>query len=87
VRLIGDLTPNYNNRNNFAWFFRAFMIILPQKPTKLDENMGRLIKWVLILCVFGFVALSVYACVGPFFGVKFDPMRSPVRQSIELNEI
>jgi len=53
----------------------------------LDVSMGRLIKWVLILCVFGFVALSVYACVGPFFGVKFDPVRSPVSQSIQLNEI
>ena len=49
--------------------------------------MGRLIKWVLILCVFGFVALSVYAYVGPFFGVKFDPVRNPVSQSIQLNEI
>jgi hypothetical protein len=87
VRLIGDLTPNYNNRNNFAWFFRAFVIILLQKPTKLDISMGRLIKWVLILCVFGFVALSVYAYVGPFFGVKFDPIRSPISQSIKLNEI
>ncbi len=49
--------------------------------------MGRLIKWILILCVFGFLALSVYAYVGPFFGVKFDPIRSPVSQSIKLNEI
>lgn len=63
------------------------MIILWQKPTKLDVSMGRLIKWVLILCVFGFVALSVYAYVGPFFGVQFDPVRSPVSQSIQLNEI
>ena len=63
------------------------MLILRQKPTKVDESMGRLIKWVLILCVFGFVALSVYAYVGPFFGVKFDPIRSPVSQSIQLNEI
>lgn len=63
------------------------MIILQQKPTKLDVSMGRLIKWILILCVFGFLALSVYAYVGPFFGVKFDPIRSPVSQSIKLNEI
>jgi hypothetical protein len=87
VRLIGDLTPNYNNRNNFAWLFKAFVIILRKKPTKLDVSMGRLIKWILILCVFGFVALSAYAYVGPFFGVKFDPVRSPVIQSIQLNEI
>ena len=63
------------------------MIIMWQKPTKLDVSMSRLIKWVLILCVFGFVALSVYAYVGPFFGVTFDPIRSPVSQSIQLNEI
>lgn len=49
--------------------------------------MGRLIKLVLILCVFGFVALSVYAYVGPFFGVKFDPVRSPASKTIQLNEI
>jgi len=50
-------------------------------------RMGRLIKWVLIFCVFGFLALSVYAYVGPFFGVKFDPIRSPISQPINLNEI
>lgn len=49
--------------------------------------MGRLIKWVLILCVFGFLALSVYTYVGPFFGVKFDPIRTPTSQPIQLNEI
>ena len=48
--------------------------------------MGSVIKWVLILCVFGFLALSIYAYVSPFFGVNFDPVRTPVTHSIELNE-
>ena len=73
--------------NNFAWFLAIFMIILAQIPTLLDMNMGRLIKWVLILCVFGFLALSAYTYVGPFFGVKFDPIRTPTSQPIQLNEI
>jgi hypothetical protein len=63
------------------------MVILKEKPTKLDMRMGRLIKWFLILCICGFLALSVYAYIGPFFGVKFDPIRNPVSQQIKLNEI
>jgi uncharacterized oligopeptide transporter (OPT) family protein len=63
------------------------VFIILKKTTKSDMKMGRLIKWVLIFCVFGFLALSVYAYVGPFFGVKFDPIRNPVSQPINLNEI
>jgi len=48
--------------------------------------MGRLIKWLFILIVFGFVALVGYAYLGPFFGADFSPNQTPTTQIIQLNE-
>jgi hypothetical protein len=48
--------------------------------------MGRIIKWLFILCVLGFVGLVVYAYLGPFFGADFSPKQTAVTQQIELHE-
>ena len=46
--------------------------------------MLRLIKWLLILAVLGFVALVAYAYIGPFFGADFAPPEEEIRQDILL---
>lgn len=44
--------------------------------------MGRLIKWLIYLCILAFLALTAYAYLGPFFNVSFAPdtteMTTPV---------
>ena len=47
--------------------------------------MGRLIKLLLYLLILGFVALVVYAYVGPFFGVDFAPEPVEIRQPVTLD--
>lgn len=47
--------------------------------------MGRLIRWLIYLLVLGFVALVVYAYLGPFFGADFAPPDHEIRQDIQLD--
>lgn len=47
--------------------------------------MGRLIKFLLILAVLGFAALTVYAYLGPFFGVDFSAPQAEVRKPVTLD--
>lgn len=47
--------------------------------------MGRIIKWLFYLAVFGGVALVGYAYVGPFFGADFGPPQAEVRQPVDLD--
>ncbi len=46
--------------------------------------MFRLIKWLFYLCILGFLALVIYAYVGPFFGADFSPRQNEIRQEIIL---
>ncbi len=46
--------------------------------------MARLIKWLFILSVLGFLALVAYAYLGPLFGVDFAPPEEDIRQDIIL---
>jgi len=46
--------------------------------------MARLIKWLFILAFLAFVALVVYAYLGPFFGADFSPPEEEIRQDIIL---
>jgi hypothetical protein len=48
--------------------------------------MGRFIKWLLILATVGLICLTIYAYLGPFFGVSFDPIRSTQQVPVILNE-
>lgn len=48
--------------------------------------MGRVIKWLFILCLIGFIALVGYAYLGPFFGADFSPNQTKVTETIQLNE-
>ncbi len=47
--------------------------------------MGRLIKFLLVLAVLGFAALTVYAYLGPFFGVDFSAPQAEVRKPVTLD--
>ncbi|MEM8775906.1 MAG: hypothetical protein AAGF53_12790 [Pseudomonadota bacterium] len=46
--------------------------------------MLRLIKWLLYLGVIGFIGLTGYAYIGPFFGADFSPPEEEIRQEIIL---
>lgn len=46
--------------------------------------MFRLIKWLFYLAVLGFIALVVYAYLGPFFGADFSPPQTEIRDSVIL---
>jgi hypothetical protein len=48
--------------------------------------MGGFIKWLLILAMTGLICLTVYAYLGPFFGVSFDPIRNTKKVPVILNE-
>lgn len=47
--------------------------------------MVRLLKFLLILALLGFAALTVYAYVGPFFGVDFSAPQSEVSKPVTLD--
>jgi len=47
--------------------------------------MGRLIKLLLFIAVFGFIGLVGYAYIGPFFGADFSAPKVEVRQPLVLN--
>jgi hypothetical protein len=49
--------------------------------------MGRLIKWLFILAVFGAVGLTAYAYVGPWLGADFSPDQQDVRQQVTLDAL
>ena len=46
--------------------------------------MGRLIKYLVYLCILGFLGLVAYAYVGPFVGVDFSPPQTEQREPIIL---
>lgn len=46
--------------------------------------MFRLIKWLFYLLVLGFIGLTGYAYIGPFFGADFSPDQQEIRQEIIL---
>jgi uncharacterized membrane protein (DUF485 family) len=46
--------------------------------------MGKLIKLLFFLLVFGFIALIAYAYLGPFFGANFAPDQIEVREPVQL---
>lgn len=48
--------------------------------------MGRLIKLLIYLGVFGFIGLVGYAYVGPFFGADFAPAQVETREPVTLTE-
>lgn len=47
--------------------------------------MLRLIKWLIYLCILGFIALVAYAYIGPFLGADFSPEMREIRQEILLD--
>lgn len=47
--------------------------------------MGKIIKFLIYLVFFGFLALVAYAYVGPFFGVDFSPETQEIRKTIQLD--
>ena len=47
--------------------------------------MGRLLKLLLVLAVLGFAALTVYAYVGPYFGVDFSAPQGEGRKPVTLD--
>ncbi|WP_306150769.1 hypothetical protein [Roseovarius sp. MMSF_3281] len=46
--------------------------------------MFRLLKWLIYLAILGFIALVIFAYLGPFFGVDFAPPTEEIRQDIIL---
>ena len=46
--------------------------------------MLRLIKWLFILAILGFVALVGYAYIGPFLGADFSPPTQEIHQDIVI---
>lgn len=46
--------------------------------------MGKLIKFLIFLLVFGFMGLVAYAYLGPFFGTNFAPDQIEVREPVQL---
>ncbi len=46
--------------------------------------MGKLIKFLIFLLVFGFMGLVAYAYLGPFFGANFAPDQIEVREPVRL---
>ncbi|SLN13411.1 hypothetical protein PEL8287_00516 [Roseovarius litorisediminis] len=46
--------------------------------------MTRLIKWLFYLAILAFIALVIYAYIGPFFGADFSPPSEEIRQEIIL---
>lgn len=46
--------------------------------------MFRLIKLLFYLAILGFLALVIYAYLGPFFGADFSPRQNEIRQEIIL---
>jgi len=46
--------------------------------------MLRLIKWLFYLVFLGFLALVIYAYLGPFLGADFSPETREIRQEILL---
>ncbi len=47
--------------------------------------MGRLIKFLIYLVALAFIALVVYAYLGPFFGVDFNAPQEEIRKPVTLN--
>lgn len=47
--------------------------------------MGRLFKFLVILVLLGFAALTVYAYLGPFFGADFSAPQDEVREPVALD--
>lgn len=47
--------------------------------------MGRLLKYVIYLCVLALIGLVGYAYVGPFFGADFAPPATEIRQPVTLD--
>lgn len=48
--------------------------------------MGRLIKYLIYLAGLCFIALAVYAYVGPFFGVELAPPLSERSVPVDLDD-
>ncbi|MEM6578420.1 MAG: hypothetical protein AAF678_08005 [Pseudomonadota bacterium] len=48
--------------------------------------MLRLLKWLIYLGVLGFIGLTGYAYLGPFFGADFSPTQTEIRQSISVED-
>lgn len=47
--------------------------------------MRRLFKFLVYLVALGFIALAVYAYLGPYFGVDFSAPQDEVRKPVTLN--
>ena len=47
--------------------------------------MGKLLKWLFYLIILGFVALLVYAYLGPIFDAEFSPTPEEIRIPVELD--
>jgi len=47
--------------------------------------MGRIVKWLIYLVLFGAVMLIAYAYIGPYFGADFSPPQTEVRQPVTLD--
>ena len=47
--------------------------------------MGKLIKFLIYLVIFGFIGLAIYAYIGPFFGADFAPPQVETRQPVTLD--
>lgn len=56
------------------------------KQTKNERAffMGKLIKLLIYLFIFGFIGLVGYAYLGPFFGVDFAPVQVETREPVTL---
>ena len=46
--------------------------------------MGKLIKLLIFITIFGFIGLVGYAYLGPFFGVDFTPDAVETREPLTL---
>jgi hypothetical protein len=46
--------------------------------------MGKLIKLLIFIAIFGFIGLVGYAYLGPFFGVDFSPDPVETREPVTL---
>lgn len=51
----------------------------------MGRTMGKLIKYLIYVAILGAAALSIYAYVGPFFGVSFDPQKAEIVLPVTLD--
>lgn len=63
---------------------RPYIEWAKQTKNERARYMGKLIKLLIFITIFGFIGLVGYAYLGPFFGVDFTPDAVETREPLTL---